>query len=134
MTFRNIVCDILKEVGKETEELILFFCKAEAGRSYVLASDKHLERQKVIRRELEKHFGQYVSEYDVELRVISNVYAYFDAASERVIEFIPMICDTAFTNMSSERLRQDFVKKLGILDKSSLTEVYKYFRHRETES
>jgi hypothetical protein len=60
------------------------------------------------------------TDFVTELRILSQVCTYFDIASKRIIEVIPMVFEISFAKGFGERLRRDFKSKLNILDEGGL--------------
>src|SRR5438477_475064 len=65
---------------------------------------------------------------DTELLVISNVCTYIDISSKRLIEVIPMICDTSLSLKLIKQLGNSFIPQLGILGPSGLENSVKFLR------
>ena len=59
-------------------------------------------------------------EYEEELRVISDVYAYFKVAYKRMIDAIPMRIEQHFVHGFSERVRDRLICELGLVGEGGL--------------
>ena|SRR5579859_7415182 len=100
---------ILDGILKETLSMIQFFCRMEQRRSFVM-NDKDYRK---LRESFESDMA-YSDSYETELAIISHVRAYFDVASKRLIETVPMICDTSMALKLIDQLDKSFAKQLGI--------------------
>jgi hypothetical protein len=107
----------LAEVGQETRDRIRLFCKMEVRRSFNL-NVKELEQQ--AQKILLEIANEANSDYSTELRIISNVLAYFDFASRRLVESVPMVCEVSIADGLGHQFRKDFPAKLGLLGSNGL--------------
>ena len=62
-------------------------------------------------------------EYETEIHLISAVLAYFEIASMRVIEVMPMIFEVVYLEGFEERLRRRLTEKLKLMDKREGQEI-----------
>ena len=59
-------------------------------------------------------------DFEMESEVLSHVQTYFDISSRRVIEVVPMICDTSLGLKLVKQLTKAFAKQLGIVGTNGL--------------
>lgn len=114
--FRRVTEEVLEKAARETREQILFFCRMEQSRSFILNEEDYLEHYEKLEAEVSTLLSIDRARFHTELRIIANVYTYFDIASKRLIEAVPMICEIAFAQGLGEKLRKDFTAELGLLD------------------
>lgn len=77
----------------------------EQRRSFLLNREDYAKQYLEVEQNLKAKANLQWDSHDVELRVISNVFAYFDVASKRLIEAIPMLCEVVFAQGLDEKLR-----------------------------
>jgi hypothetical protein len=65
-------------------------------------------------------------EYDPELDVIAHVTAYFDIASKRIIDDVPMIFETSFALTFTDKLEKNLHEKLNIAGSTGLENCQRY--------
>lgn len=118
--------EVLEKVGKEAREKIVFFCKMERSRSFILNEEDFVKQFKEQETDLSTTLPVDNSKFATELRIISNVYAYFSIASKRLLETIPMICEIAFAQGLGEKLRKDFTKELKLTGEFGLQNCIKF--------
>lgn len=119
---RLVTEEILSNIMKEISGMIQFFCHMEERRSFVLMEEDYNKTRETIDSD------SYSDGADTESVVIANVRAYFDVSSKRLIEVIPMICDTALSLKLYKQLNDSFSSKLGILGDSGSKNSEKYLR------
>jgi len=111
--------EVLDNVGKEARDRLLFFCKMEQNRSFALNDDDEIEKSKRLQGEIIKSLSIGNGDFD-ESFIIAAVFTYFDIASKRLIEAVPVICRCAFAQSIGERLQKDLVAELGLIGDSGL--------------
>jgi hypothetical protein len=65
-------------------------------------------------------------EYEVELRVVAEVLAYFKVAHKRMIDVIPMFIENIFIHGFSTELRNAFAENLGLIGEVGLEKCARY--------
>jgi len=65
-------------------------------------------------------------EYEAEISVISEIIAYFEISSKRIIDIMPMIFETVFTANFVNDLRKVLAQKLKLVGESGLENCTKY--------
>lgn len=98
---------------RETQSKIQFFCSMELRRSFVLNEDDYSKLRENVDSD------SYSDGSEAELVVLSHVRAYFDISSKRIIETVPMICDTSLSLNLTSQLQSSFIKELGLVGPSS---------------
>ena len=98
----------------------------EQSRSFILNEEDYIEHFKKLEAEISETLKIDGTKLVTELRIISNVYTYFDIASKRLLEAVPMICEVAFAQGLGEKLRKDFTAELGLLGDSGLQNCMKF--------
>ena len=106
---RLVTKSILEDVLKETRSHIQFFCRMEVRRSFVINESDYIKL-----RETTDPDSYYSDGPDTELAVMNHVSTYFDISSKRIIETVPMICDTSISSNLTGKLRKLFNKELGV--------------------
>lgn len=66
--------------------------------------------------------------YETESDVLSHVQTYFDISSKRLIEMVPMICDTSVALKLSSQLRKLFAAQIGIVGTQGLENSRKFLQ------
>jgi hypothetical protein len=112
--------EVLRQVGQETQKQITFFCQMEKQRSFVLNDQDYLKQYEKFEAEIAAKLSIDATKNATELRIIANVYSYFEIASKRFIEAVPMICEVGFAKGLGEVLRKQFVKMLGLTGPTGL--------------
>lgn len=126
--FRKVTGEVLQQVGDTTREHIQLFCKMEIRRSFRLNEEDYCVRFESEQSELRKALQLEGSQSETELRIISNVLTYFDIASKRLIEAVPMICEISFAQRLGEIIRKDLTKLLGLTGSNGLENCAKFAR------
>jgi Dynamin GTPase effector domain len=65
-------------------------------------------------------------EYEAELNVMAEVFAYFEISSKRIVDIMPMIFETAFARNFENDLRKVLTSKLKLVGDSGLENCAKY--------
>ena len=65
-------------------------------------------------------------EYEAELNVISEVLAYFEISSKRIIDVMPMIFETVFARNFQRDIRKVLTSKLGLVGEFGLENCARY--------
>jgi hypothetical protein len=65
-------------------------------------------------------------EYEAELTVISEVLAYFEIASKRIIDVMPMLFETRLAVNFEEDIRKTLAAKLGLVGEFGLENCLRY--------
>jgi Dynamin GTPase effector domain len=102
--------------------LIQFFCRMELRRSFTLNEVDFVKLRESVDSD------SYSDGADTELVVISNICAYFDVSSKRLIEVVPMICDTSLSLKLVNELKNSFMKQLGIGGASGLENCQRFLQ------
>lgn len=68
----------------------------------------------------------HVDEFQAELEVISQVLAYFDISSKRLIDEIPLVFETVFVSDFGEQLGKDLTTKLKLVGDMGLEHCTRY--------
>jgi Dynamin GTPase effector domain len=93
----------------------------EGRRSYLVNRTEFDEQTQEAREGIEETLAREalantIHENEKELQIMSEVCAYVDIATVRVIESIPMAVDFGFAKGCADRLRKDFLSKLGVTE------------------
>jgi len=86
------------------------------AKGYHISSTKHLARL------------HDPDEYQVELMVISEVLAYFQISSKRIIDIMPMVFETVFTRQFGDELRKGLTSNLKLVGEFGLENCARYAR------
>lgn len=70
----------------------------------------------------------HLDDYDAELDVIAHVMAYFDMASKRIIDDIPMLFETSFALTFAKDLEKNLHDKLDLVGSKGLDNCARYVR------
>lgn len=73
-------------------------------------------------------------EYETEIHLISAVLAYFEIASMRVIEVMPMIFEVVYLQGFEEGLRRELIEKLKLMDKIEGQEICERYATENDET
>jgi hypothetical protein len=65
-------------------------------------------------------------EYEAELGVVSQVLAYFEISSRRIIDVMPMIFETVFVRNFSQEIRKVLISELKLVGDFGLENCIKY--------
>jgi hypothetical protein len=65
-------------------------------------------------------------EYEAELNVISEVLAYFEIASKRIVDVMPMIFESRLAHNFEEDIRKTLASKLGLVGEFGLDNCLRY--------
>lgn len=70
-------------------------------------------------------------EYETELTVISDVWAYFDIASKRIIDIMPMLFEVVFARDLGRELQNDLTSDLKLVGRQGVQNCESYARDDE---
>jgi hypothetical protein len=105
---RLVTNNILETVLKQTRSHVQFFCRTEARRSLFVNQLDYIKLRETTDPD------SYSDGPDTELAVMNHVSTYFEISSKRIIETIPMICDTSIALNLTGQMRKSFNKDLGV--------------------
>ena len=112
---RTVTEEALRKVAKETQK-IMFFCAMEKTRSFLLNDDDYIRRYWNFETQILHNLSLDRSQFLTEVRIICNVYCYFNIASKSFIESIPLICEVGFAKGLGEVLRKKLVGCINVPD------------------
>jgi hypothetical protein len=65
-------------------------------------------------------------EFETELKVVSEILAYFEIASKRIVDIMPMIFETRLPHDFEEDIRKALISKLGLVGECGLENCARY--------
>jgi hypothetical protein len=119
---RLVTEEILDNVFKETQSFIKYICDMESRQSFILNEADYIKMRQSM------DYDAYSDGAETESFVIANVLAYFEISSKRLIEIIPMICDTSLSLKFVPQLETSFLGMLGIVGPLGSENSEKYLR------